>query len=324
LKFFGGNKMKKLLLVLALLAISSAAQAAMVAQWSFENNLTDTATGGTAADDLVGMAMYPPNGQYAPTAYQNAPVYQANAGIIGGGSAVRIGSHGTYTYLEGHEDHYPWADGYNPLTITGASYLTTTADSVDLDLQSGAFTLEGFFKADAIGGQGGLGEFAYTRLLTKWVGGGFTQNYHFTIHSGKLELIQKNSMGGAVTVASTSAVAPVANKWFYVAAVGNGDDTISLYFYVKDINGNVIGGLVGTGAYDGSMYNSTSPFWVGGREDIYNPITDNNGFIGLADEVRIWDEAKDTTYLAARAAMIPEPATMAILALGGLLLRRKK
>jgi hypothetical protein len=323
--------MKKVIVLFVVLVVGmGTAQAAMVAQYEFSGNLSDTATGGTAADNLVGMMQYAGNGAFdrAFTNYKTdgttevinscvqAPLYNS-AGIVG--QAVRIGARGIYNYTG--TNTYPNASTYQVPT-SGATFLQTTADSVDLSLAGGIFTMEGFFKPDAVGSLGvensGLGEFAYTRLITKWVSG-FNQGYHFTIRNGGLDIIEKNAKGGTVQI--NGAVTPVAD-WFYAAAVGDGAN-LNLYFY-KKVGGVVVGGLVASGAYLGTMNDSTDPFYIGGRLDIPNAISSNNGFIGLVDEVRVWDEAKDASYLAGRAAMIPEPATLAILALGGLLIGRKK
>jgi hypothetical protein len=142
------------------------------------------------------------------------------------------------------------------------------------------------------------------------------------MHNGALELIEKNAAGGAVTTGA--AVSAQANKWFYIAAVGD-TENMYLYFYTTDSQGNVIGGQVGSAkAYAGTMNDSTDPLWIGGRADIPNSIANNNVFIGLVDEVQLWNEAKDTSYLAGRAQLlVPEPITLVILGLGGLLIRRK-
>jgi hypothetical protein len=325
--------MKKLLIMLVVLALGVVAQADMVAKYSFSGNLNDTATGGTTADNLVGMRHYPGNGKFdgSVTSYNTDgttevlstavtnPTYEA--GIVG--SAVRIGTVGAYNYTG--TNVYPNASTYQvPSINAGATYLSSTSDSADLSL-GGEFTLEGFFKADAIGSLGvknsGMGEFAYTRLISKWVSG-FNQSYHFTMHSGALELIEKNAAGGAVTTGA--AVSAQANKWFYVAAVGD-TENMFLYFYTTDSQGKVIGGQVGSAkAYAGTMNDSTDPLWIGGRADIPNSIANNNVFIGLVDEVQLWNEAKDTSYLDGRAQLlVPEPITLVILGLGGLLIRRK-
>jgi len=324
--------MKKILIMLVVLAIGTAAQASMTANWSFESNLSDTATGGTTSDTLVGMRYYGGNGTYdrSVTSYNadgttetlttavTAATYEK--GIVG--TAVRIGTTGSYNYATGAT--YPNASTYCvPSSTSGATYLSSTGDSADLSLGS-EFTVEGFFKADDLGTLGvedsGLGEFAYTRLITKWVSG-FSQGYHFTIHNGALELIEKNSSSGAVTTAGSVSV--VADRWFYVSAVADGEN-ISIYFYTTDDNGDLVGGLVATGAYNGTILDSTSPLWIGGRADVPNPISSNNVFVGLVDEVRLWDEAVDDTYIASRAALlVPEPMTLVILGLGGLLIRKK-
>lgn len=215
---------------------------------------------------------------------------------------------------------YPNADTYQvPGINAGATYLSSTADSADLSL-GGEFTIEGFFKADAVGGIGGVGEFDFTRLITKWCTG-FSQSYHFTIYKGALDLIQKNSAGG--TVRPAAAVSIAADKWFYVGATGDSEN-ISLYFYTEDALGNIVGGQVGAAAaYNGTMFDGSDPLWIGGRADVPNSILSNNVFIGLVDEVQLWNEYKDASYFAARAEMIPEPITMVMLALGGLLIRRK-
>jgi len=273
--------MKKLLVVLAVLVLGSLAQAALVAEWSFEQNLNDTATGGTVADTLIGQVTYAGNGVYATTGQD--PIYVSN-GISG--YAAQIGVATT-------------------TSTTGATYLTTTIDSADLT--SGVFTMEGYFNASSV-------DYAYTRLLTKWVSG-FTMSYHFTIHNGALEIIEKNSSGTNVTVTDDVTLAALgveAGEWFHVAVTGDGS-TLTLW-----LNGVAIA----SGAYDGTMTDSTAPFWIGGRTDM--AASSNNAFIGLVDEVRIWNEAKDAAYMQAQAAAIPEPATIALLVLGGLGLVRRK
>jgi hypothetical protein len=320
--------------MLVVLAIGFSEQAAMVAKYSFESNLNDTATGGTTADNLVGMRMYPGNGKYDGTVTSYNPdgttesfttaVTAATYASGISGNAVHVGTRGVYRYTG--TNVYPDSSGYQiPAIDAGATYLSSTADSADLSL-GGEFTVEGFFKADAVGGIGGLGEFAYTRLITKWVSG-FNQSFHLTIHNSCLELIEKNAANGAVTVNNALAggitSSFTANKWFYVAATGD-SEFMTVYLYTKDDAGNVVGGQVGTAAaYAGTMNDSTDPLWIGGRLDIINPVTNNNGFIGLVDEVQLWNEYKDTSYLISRAEMIPEPMTLVILGLGGLLIRKK-
>jgi hypothetical protein len=338
---FGGKTMKKCLFMLVVLAIGLSAQAAMVAKYSFSGNLNDTATGGTTADNLVGMRYYPGNGKFdsSVTNYKTDgttevlttgvtnPIYAQ--GLVG--TAVRIGARGAYNYAG--TNVYPNASTYQvPAIDAGATYLTSTSDSADLSLGR-EFTLEGFFKADAVGSLGvqnsGTGELEYARLITKWCSG-FTQSYHLTLHYSSLELIELNSAGGAAYVnRSTSPTTGIkstisADRWFYVAAVADGLDTMSVYFYTTDNSGNVIGGLVANGAYNGTINDGTAPLWIGGRYDVPNAISNNNAFEGLADEVQLWNEAKDGTYFADRAQLlVPEPMTIAILALGGLLIRRK-
>jgi hypothetical protein len=336
--------MKKLLIMLVVLAIGSVASAAMVAKYSFSGNLNDTATGGTTADNLVGMRMYADKGKYD-RSFTNfktdgtsevistcvtAATYEA--GVVG--QAVRIGARGEYNYAAGSS--YPGGKSYQiPAIDAGATYLSSTADSADLSL-GGEFTIEGFFKADAVSSavrgtaaaeDSGVGEFEYTRLITKWVSG-FNQGYHLTIHNSCLELIEKNGAGGAVTANNAAAGGVTstitANKWFYVAATGD-TEFMSIYFYTTDNAGNVIGGQVGTAAaYAGTMNDSTDPLWIGGRLDEANTVLSNNGFVGLADEVQLWNESKDGTYFADRAQLlVPEPITLVILGLGGLLIRIK-
>lgn len=99
-------------------------------------------------------------------------------------------------------------------------------------------------------------------------------------------------------------------KWHHIAGVYDGS-TYTLYV---------------DGVQDGSPVAATGPiaqtdshkFTIGAFE---KSGTVSKFFDGYIDEVRIFDEALDA---AAVSALVPEPATISLLLIGGLLLRRRK
>lgn len=94
-----------------------------------------------------------------------------------------------------------------------------------------------------------------------------------------------------------------------IAATKSSTGGVSFY-----LNGN----LVNTNAGDTSNWQTSDDGWL-----LFNAFGGQN-FVGLGDEIRVYDNVLDQSVI--RAAAVPESSTAALLGLGGLalILRRRK
>ena len=161
------------------------------------------------------------------------------------------------------------------------AYLLSATDSNDLDL-GGNYTLEAFVNPQP--------EHADTwhRLAVKWFGG--AQQYHFALE-GSGDNLDLHMNGGS----TLNQVTPVpAGQWSHVAFTGDSAADKTEMWY----NGTVVGSTGYVGVVAGGAPLEFGNTAGGGG---------NLQYSGLVDEVLIHDEAKDTTYMQGRAALLPPP-----------------
>jgi hypothetical protein len=123
--------------------------------------------------------------------------------------------------------------------------------------------------------------------------------------------VQVSADGNNVVGLSDDSSLPI-DQWVHYAGVYTPGTSLEVY-----INGDL--SSIATTDIPGSQYsNNGNPVLIGNR-----PACGDCGWYGSLDEVRIYDEALNEDQIK-RIMAIPEPATIVLLALGGLALIRRK
>ena len=205
--------------------------------------------------------------------------------------------------------------GNHALSFDGIDDYVKVANSTSLNI-SGAITVEAWLKPNTVLASDNWRAVVYKEQLSGIGKGGYglitnetqTEVYFFTRGSGQAFAGYGLGIGNTLTP----------NTWNHV--VGTLDATGYMALYV---NGVLIdSGPVGT-TY---LYQTDKPLYIGGDPD--NGYTAPYEFAGTIDEVRILDRALTPAEVLYdhQHSLVPEPATLVVLALGGvgMLLRRRR
>ncbi|MCC6679663.1 MAG: LamG domain-containing protein [Phycisphaeraceae bacterium] len=273
-----------MLIATMLTAGVSGARAGVIAEWRF-----DAIAGGTTLEDQVGTI------DGAVTA--NVDVVTSGAGVSG---------------ATGFDNAYDFLGNSNSVYVNMGTTATTGAIS---NFGTSAFTIAGWFDADERNSAGNY-RYIFSNLGT---------NGGFIIHlgtpgtassRGKL-LVQVGAGTGAVTVQSAGRLDLTSDsqQWHWFAATSDGA-TLKVF---------VDGTLIGSAAYNGST--TATP-------DAGSTSLIGRAFDGRIDQISVWNQqlggaldggnnlTSGELYDLWRQS-IPEPASVALLSLGGLLMLRR-
>ena len=310
--------MNKAWVIISFLAVGLTVNAGTVAYWQFEEG---------PADARVSHGGQPGGVYYAGTADSSGNGYGLSAWDEGGaGYAYKTDV--AASVFGGHANNFSVKN-----TGGGPAMFTSTTHGIN-NIQPAAFTIEATFKLE----NGG-----YRTIVGRDSRGAATVNgdlaaLYFQAMPGNALAIKFADVSGVWHEAISQANAftsfdfptnpdGIGVPWYSMAGVSDGS-TLSLY--LRDVTANsawqllaqtdmTISGSPNTaltmGTGDGGDWNAGD--WSVGR-GLYAGGHGDRAY-GFIDEVRISDSA-----LAVGEFLVPEPATLALLGLGGLLLRRKR
>ena len=183
------------------------------------------------------------------------------------------------------------------ISLDGSDDYVSVADDATLDMGSGDLTISAWVKSDA----------GYKMFMSKGYGSGATGLYYQMYQYNAYGYTTGNIDDGTNTTRTTWVGNVPANEWHLFTLVRDGGNTATLYvdggvkITVTDVAGDTDNSQeLAIGAECGGI-----DAWVN----------------GAMDEVRVYNRAlSDDDVLE----LLPEPATIALLGLGGLLLRRRK
>lgn len=266
--------MKKLLILVLVLAFVSSANAALIGHWEFDGDGSDSSTNSNTA--LLGTG----SGSTF-TADANAGTFNAGGGYGGG-------------YL--HIDRTDFTNG----EVARVDYDTS------LDLGTGNVSWMGWFKTTNVSGH-------QTLMMTGpfWNGSNHPMIYFERINGGTISTGADDRAGTGVDFGGSA----TDDVWVHMATTrdSSGPNDIVSYY----VNGVLENSAEASGSID------LTPF--SGGADWH--LTFGSGGWGRystmdIDDFRIYDDLKSAGDIQA---IMPEPATIALLSLGGLaLLRRRK
>jgi hypothetical protein len=124
----------------------------------------------------------------------------------------------------------------------------------------------------------------------------------------------RTEVNGGYIVGTTSAYD---GEWHHIAVVLNGDGTPNVNELLLYVDGSLE-------AIDSSLAKAINT--VADIDFVIGDDHSNREWDGWIDDVRIYDEAMDATFIAERAALVPEPNSLLLAALGllGLLCGRRR